>query len=93
MHKKQWLKIVGIIELLLASVIGFIFLLALLSPMRPNNHPDGSYELAMIAMFLLPIFIVLLAMGMTACRQHESAVVMQFLGLALLIVIPLILLI
>lgn len=62
MLNRKWLKIIGILELMVLAVI-------------------------------FAIFLILFAMGMTAYKEHESAVVMQFLGLALLIIIPLILLI
>lgn len=93
MQNRKWLKIIGILELMVLAVIFAICLILLVSVIFNDNPRDGLNYVIFFLVLMFPLIFILFAMGMTAYKEHESAVVMQFLGLALLIAIPLILLI
>lgn len=93
MKNREWLKIIGMLELILLAVIFAIFLVLLVAVIFRDDPRGGVNYVLFFLLLMLPLIIILWAMGVTAYKNHESAVVMQFLGLSLLIVIPLILLI
>lgn len=93
MQNRKWLKIIGILELILLAVMFAIFLLLLVAVIFNRDPRDGASYVIFFLMLAFPLMLTLFAMGFTAYRQHESAVVMQILGLGLWIGIPAIFLI
>lgn len=91
--QRKWLKIVGILELLITAILTAVFCILLIGIIVKDNQRDGINYVIFVLMVLCPIVLLGFAMGMTAYRNHESAIVMQILGIFLLIAIPFLLLI
>lgn len=78
--RKTGLKVLAVFEFILLAVM-LLFLLSL-------SFANADHVIYVPVFLSVPMMGILLGMGLTAYRNHQSAVLIQVLGWGLLIILP-----